>query len=46
MRRDLKQLDKNKIYLVTRAAGFIGFHLSKRLFNEGCKVIGLDNLKL
>jgi UDP-glucuronate 4-epimerase len=33
----------NKI-LITGAAGFIGFHLSKRLCEEGWNVIGLDNL--
>jgi len=30
--------------LVTGAAGFIGFHLSKRLLSMGHQVIGLDNL--
>ncbi len=44
MRRDYKELDKDKVYFVTGAAGFIGFHLSKRLLDEGCTVIGLDNI--
>jgi UDP-glucuronate 4-epimerase len=30
--------------LVTGAAGFIGFHLSRRLLAEGNAVVGLDNL--
>lgn len=30
--------------LVTGAAGFIGFHLSRRLLEEGRTVIGIDNL--
>ena len=30
--------------LVTGAAGFIGFHLSKRLLARGDDVVGLDNL--
>ena len=33
-----------KTVLVTGAAGFIGYHLSKRLLKSGCKVVGLDNM--
>ncbi len=33
-----------KRFLITGAAGFIGFHLSKRLLSEGHMVVGLDNL--
>lgn len=32
------------IYLITGAAGFIGFHLSKALLERGEFVIGMDNL--
>ncbi len=39
-----KPLDNRKIYLVTGAAGFIGFYLSKRLLELGCSVIGIDNM--
>lgn len=31
-------------YLVTGAAGFIGFHLCKRLLDDGNSVVGIDNL--
>ena len=31
-------------YLITGCAGFIGFHLSKKLLEEGGFVIGIDNL--
>ncbi|HEX9060673.1 MAG TPA: NAD-dependent epimerase [Clostridia bacterium] len=31
-------------YLLTGAAGFIGFHLAKRLLTDGKEIIGLDNL--
>lgn len=37
-------LSVNKIYLITGAAGFIGSFLSKRLLEQGCKVIGIDNI--
>jgi UDP-glucuronate 4-epimerase len=30
--------------LVTGAAGFIGFHVAKRLLEQGRRVVGLDNL--
>ena len=31
-------------YLVTGAAGFIGFHVSKKLCEQGHEVVGIDNL--
>ena len=31
-------------FLVTGAAGFIGFFLSKRLLEDGYSVVGIDNL--
>lgn len=34
----------NKVILVTGSAGFIGFHLSRRLLEMGHKVVGVDNL--
>ena len=40
----MKELNKTKKYLVTGGAGFIGFHLSKRLLDAGAAVIGLDNM--
>ena len=33
-----------KTTLVTGAAGFIGFHLSKRLLESGIRIIGFDNI--
>ena len=40
----LKELDNAKTYLVTGAAGFIGFFLSKALLEKGATVVGFDNL--
>jgi len=39
-----KTLDITKTYLVTGAAGFIGYYLSKKLLQQGCKVVGIDNI--
>jgi len=35
---------KYKKVLVTGAAGFIGFHLAKRLLKEAYQVVGIDNI--
>jgi UDP-glucuronate 4-epimerase len=40
----VKELDSSKTYLVTGVAGFIGFYLAKRLLEQGCPVIGIDNI--
>ena len=34
----------NKKILITGAAGFIGFHVAKRLLEQGHMVVGVDNL--
>ncbi|EPJ4701920.1 NAD-dependent epimerase/dehydratase family protein, partial [Klebsiella pneumoniae] len=31
-------------FLITGAAGFIGFHIAQRLLNEGHDVVGIDNM--
>jgi len=36
--------NNNEAILVTGSAGFIGFHLSKRLLETGYAVVGVDNL--
>ena len=36
--------DKKRVFLITGAAGFIGFFLAIRLLQNGEKVIGIDNL--
>jgi UDP-glucuronate 4-epimerase len=41
---NFRTLDTNKTYLVTGAAGFIGYFLSKKLLEQGCRVIGIDNI--
>lgn len=39
-----KPFDAKKTVLITGAAGFIGFHLSKRLLDMGATIIGFDNV--
>jgi len=36
--------ENSQVLFVTGAAGFIGFSLSKRLLEEGRRVVGIDNL--
>lgn len=40
----MSKIKKRQKVLVTGSAGFIGYHLSKILVEEGYEVIGLDNL--
>lgn len=40
----MNPLNASKTYLITGAAGFIGFHLTKSLLEQGATVIGFDNL--
>ena len=37
-------MQSNPWVLITGAAGFIGFHLSKKLCDSGYNVVGIDNL--
>jgi UDP-glucuronate 4-epimerase len=43
-RRSMKNGDREKTILVTGAAGFIGYHVSRRLLETGHHVIGVDNM--
>ena len=40
----MESFDANKKILITGAAGFIGYHLAKRLLSLGAQVAGLDNM--
>ena len=44
MEHTYKPLDTAKTYLITGAAGFIGYSLARSLLEQGCLVYGLDNL--
>jgi len=37
-------LPKSKKILVTGTAGFIGYHLAKKLLERGDEVVGVDNI--
>lgn len=39
-----KTFDPSKTYLITGAAGFIGYYLSKKILEQDCHVIGIDNI--
>lgn len=41
---DFKRYDGSRKILITGAAGFIGFHLSKKILELGGEVIGFDNI--
>ena len=41
---DFKSFDSTNKVLITGAAGFIGFHLAKRLLTTGATIFGFDNL--
>lgn len=40
----MNQFDEDNVYLITGAAGFIGYYLCKRLLEAGADVIGFDNM--
>lgn len=42
--KDRLNIKKDSKILVTGAAGFIGFHLCKKLISDGFSVVGIDNL--
>ena len=44
MRADYRKPDPAKKVMVTGAAGFIGYHLARRLLKEGFAVFGVDDL--
>ena len=44
MRADYQEINTKDTVLVTGAAGFIGYYLSKDLLDRGMKVIGIDNM--
>lgn len=44
MIKRIEDIDSNINYLITGSAGFIGFFLTKKLMEQGCRVIGIDNM--
>ena len=43
MQKNNTQMQPKKI-LVTETAGFIGYHLAKKLLERGDEVVGIDNI--
>lgn len=44
MRTECSNPEQNRSILIAGAAGFIGFHLARRLLEDGYRVCGIDNL--
>jgi UDP-glucuronate 4-epimerase len=44
MIKEFKILDSNKTYLITGSTGFIGYFLSRKLLEQGCQIVGIDNM--
>lgn len=44
MRACINHFNANKRYLITGAAGFIGFHLAEKLLKQEATIIGFDNI--
>lgn len=42
--KKFNEINKEYTYLITGAAGFIGYFLSSALLQQGVKVVGIDNL--
>lgn len=40
----MSSIYNKKTYLITGVAGFIGYHLAKQLLENGCIIIGIDNI--
>lgn len=44
MKGCIRKIEKDMTILITGAVGFIGFHLSKKLLEQGITIVGYDNI--